>query len=306
MEEATDAQATDAQATRILTVSVYVVWNYLLHLSYWRFQDSWLHDYVKNEDYFKLYGIHLLHLFTVIIYLMAAFKSPGFIETKQKSTEINSPKYCPICKIIRPRRSKHCYQCGKCIIKYDHHCIFTANCIGAHNHRLFILYLIIQLLFLCWSLPLSIYSVHFAFHNLNHIGYLQTFYRFVCFLGISFAFIGLSLLFALHIYLILTNQTTYIFLKKYGLCSKNKKNKNNKNESKYDAKHFEPDYKSNNIISNIILFITNPIPNEWKIGKIHDDITPKSEWLSNKDVFKKNYIDTAGVGCVPIPSFKQD
>eukprot|EP01084_Bolivina_argentea_P192492 330438_1 len=291
-----------AQATRILTIIVYVVWNYLLHLSYWYFEDSWLHYYVKHGNYIKLYGIHILHMFTVALYLYAAYKSPGFIQISKPSNEFNSPKYCPICKIIRPRRSKHCYQCGKCIIKYDHHCIFTANCVGANNHSLFVFYLIIQLLFLSWSFPLSIHSIYYGLTNITTIGYISLFYRFVCCLGISFAAISVCLLFSLHIYLVITNQTTYMYLKKYGICQKKNKNKI------YDSQHFDPDIntQNNSILSNIILFITNPIPNDWTVGKIHDDITPQSEWLSNEDIIKQKYSDMAGVGCVPLPSFKQD
>ena len=136
-----------------------------------------MYYYVKHGNYIKLYGIHILHILTVIIYLFAAFKSPGYVEIKERSTEINSPKYCPICKIIRPRRSKHCYSCQKCIVKYDHHCIFTGNCVGANNHRFFVFYLIVQFLFLCWSSPLSIDSFYYAFYNFS-VGYIQSIYRF--------------------------------------------------------------------------------------------------------------------------------
>ena len=302
-KQSQQTDAGDAKATSILTVIVYLVWNYLLHLTYWHFEDSWLHYYVKHGNYIKLYGIHILHAFTVLIYLFAALRSPGYVSINERSTEVNSPKYCPICKIIRPRRSKHCYSCQKCIVKYDHHCIFTGNCVGASNHRFFVFYLTIQFLFLCWSFPLSIDSIYYSFTNFNDVGYIQSLYRFGCFLGISFAFIGVSLLFLLHIYLIITNQTTYIVLKKYNLCGKKKK-------GSYDSKHFDPDIDEteNSILLNIMRFIANPVPEEWKMGKIHDDITPKDQWLSNEDVLKKSYMQNSGVGCVPLPSFnaKQD
>ena len=171
-------QESNHQATRIVTNITYVIWNYILHLSYWQFQDSWLHYYLQHGHWIKLYGIHILHLVAVILYIYTSFTSPGYIEIKQVSTEIDSPKYCPICKIIRPRRSKHCYECGRCIIKYDHHCTYIANCIGVNNHRLFILTLTIHLFFLSWSCPLSIDALLFAYSNLNKMGYISLWYRF--------------------------------------------------------------------------------------------------------------------------------
>eukprot|EP01083_Nonionella_stella_P078783 215804_1 len=286
-----------AQIAKILTVFVYVIWNYLLHLSYWYFEDSWLHYYVEHGNYFRLYGIHVLHVFTVLLYLCAAFYSPGsVVGIKRTSNVINAPKYCSICKIIRPRRSKHCYQCGQCIIKYDHHCIFTANCVGADNHRLFVFYLFIQIVFLSWSLPLSLDSIHFGIHNVHQIGYIQLTYRCVCCLGITFASIGSVLLFAFHLYLIGTNQTTYMYVKRYGLCGKKSAN------DAYDACHFDPDpaSKNNSILTNMILFSVNRIPDDLRIAKVYDIVPPKP----NKGINK--YLDTQGVGCVPILSFKQD
>ena len=274
-----------------------------MHLTYWYFEDSWLHYYVKHDQFTKLYGIHLLHIVTVFLYLLVAFSSPGFVQIKHYSNERNSPKYCAICKIIRPRRSKHCYECGKCIIKYDHHCIFTANCVGANNHCLFVVYLLIQVLFCCWSWPLSIDSVIFGFGNVEQIGCIQLFYRFICCVAISFASIGLMLLFAFHCYLIVTNQTTYVYLKKYGFCGKRKED----GAAMYDAKHFDPDIAShdNSVLSNIVLFFTEPVPNDWMIGTIHEDITPKSALSISDKISQINYIDS-GVGCVPLPSFKTE
>jgi palmitoyltransferase len=33
-----------------------------------------------------------------------------------------SIRYCFQCQCIKPDRAHHCSICGKCVLKYDHHC----------------------------------------------------------------------------------------------------------------------------------------------------------------------------------------
>nr|XP_053646958.1 palmitoyltransferase Hip14-like [Cherax quadricarinatus] len=50
--------------------------------------------------------------------------------------------FCSTCLVRRPIRSKHCSVCNRCIAKFDHHCPWVGNCIGANNLKYFIGYLI--------------------------------------------------------------------------------------------------------------------------------------------------------------------
>ncbi|XP_034485354.1 probable palmitoyltransferase ZDHHC24 [Drosophila innubila] len=45
---------------------------------------------------------------------------------------------CTHCQMLVPPRAWHCRLCNTCMLKRDHHCNITANCIGHANQRYFI------------------------------------------------------------------------------------------------------------------------------------------------------------------------
>ncbi|KAG8460125.1 hypothetical protein KFE25_014270 [Diacronema lutheri] len=46
---------------------------------------------------------------------------------------------CHTCHVVRPLRAKHCPICGRCVLRYDHHCPWVDNCVAYGNYLSFYL-----------------------------------------------------------------------------------------------------------------------------------------------------------------------
>ncbi|KAL4968337.1 DHHC family palmitoyltransferase [Aspergillus stella-maris] len=58
-------------------------------------------------------------------------------------------RFCRKCQCPKPDRAHHCSTCKRCVLKMDHHCPWLATCVGLHNYKAFLLFLIYTSLF-CW------------------------------------------------------------------------------------------------------------------------------------------------------------
>ncbi|KAK4156338.1 Palmitoyltransferase pfa3 [Chaetomidium leptoderma] len=56
-------------------------------------------------------------------------------------------RFCKKCQARKPDRAHHCSTCRRCVLKMDHHCPWLATCVGLHNQKAFVLFLVYTTLF---------------------------------------------------------------------------------------------------------------------------------------------------------------
>ncbi|NWI65817.1 ZDHC4 palmitoyltransferase, partial [Todus mexicanus] len=95
---------------------------------------------------------HALLAANVGCFLLCSRADPGIITKSNHAALVKVYAYdgvlfqkgvvCPTCDTEKPARSKHCSFCSGCVHRFDHHCVWVNNCIGAFNAGYFFLYLL--------------------------------------------------------------------------------------------------------------------------------------------------------------------
>ncbi len=102
---------------------------------------------------------------------MCSLMQPGYVvstlnwlEVLQIGNEknIDLENFCFYCKVIKSMRTFHCQVCGKCVEKFDHHCVYINNCLGYRNHKYFFLFLLSMLLYIVISIATRVLDFVFV------------------------------------------------------------------------------------------------------------------------------------------------
>ncbi len=104
-------------------------------------------------------------LSTFALYLLAIAAPPGAVTfSRQATLDImeagRRAMVCRTCNTLRPVRSKHCPVCDICVGKFDHHCVWTNNCVGFRNMAIFYSFLAclaLDLCLTCWTCAANLY-----------------------------------------------------------------------------------------------------------------------------------------------------
>ena len=132
---------------------------------------------------------------------------------------------CYYCRAHVKKHSKHCSVCDKCIYDFDHHCRWLNTCVGGRNYRKFFAFMTCALLSIGIQLVVALYLFITYFSNKDEFEakLLRAYgtsspvaYLIFLFIGILYKFLGfvaLANLFGFHVYLYITDQSTYGWLK---------------------------------------------------------------------------------------------
>ncbi|CAI6001654.1 unnamed protein product [Closterium sp. NIES-65] len=104
-------------------------------------------------------------------------------------------RWCPYCRVQQPVRAKHCYDCGRCVLRFDHHCFWVSTCIGLRNHARFWVYLVLECCLTCWSLLICLSAFtapispnHWLEHQLSALAFTALLLPLAVFLAILVCF----------------------------------------------------------------------------------------------------------------------
>lgn len=120
----------------------------------------------------------LASLLSVLFFAVVSLKDPGFVpKTDVPLTELYETSkledVCPDCMSLRPPRARHCQSCSRCVRKFDHHCPWLSNCIGAANHGWFYFFLVcteaVVLLSVYMNLIICLHGVSGSLYPLDMI-----------------------------------------------------------------------------------------------------------------------------------------
>ncbi|VDD77511.1 unnamed protein product [Mesocestoides corti] len=158
--------------------------------------------------------------------LCMLFTDPSISSLMLVQQAKNDWSYCLKCESVRPPRAHHCRRCDICVLRFDHHCTYMAQCVGHANMPYFIR-LLLHVAFCCifftfFNMPFAMRFVYsdwqwwqFILCTFNPLPFMLirwlSFHQFLVCLMTSFcAILGptFALFFAYHMRQVLRNETS--------------------------------------------------------------------------------------------------
>ena len=66
----------------------------------------------------------------------------NYLHLMHERTSDGNVRYCHQCKVFKPDRCHHCSSCGRCILRFDHHCVFINNCVSHYTYKFFLAFIV--------------------------------------------------------------------------------------------------------------------------------------------------------------------
>lgn len=140
----------------------------------------------------------------------------------EPSTEMVLGHWCRVCAVEVATASRHCWECNKCIERFDHHCPWLNTCIGGRNYTSFFITVVALCvvmnitivsaacsIYRCWYPPEHLEGEPFTVHDLEeHITVAVL--LMTCAMCLPVTLLN-SLLLVFHVYLTYKGITSYEF-----------------------------------------------------------------------------------------------
>ncbi|KAJ2879557.1 Palmitoyltransferase, partial [Coemansia aciculifera] len=112
------------------TSQIFVFWSYLGGFTPWTFVVLGVFNVLLHLLYYNYYLAATVPPGHVPIGWEPPRNGANVYELKRDTLK---PRFCRTCKGFKPPRTHHCSDCDKCVLKMDHHCPWTNNCVGFNN-----------------------------------------------------------------------------------------------------------------------------------------------------------------------------
>ncbi|XP_031378077.1 probable protein S-acyltransferase 15 [Punica granatum] len=207
---------------RLLSIPVFAVllqMGFVYYVTVFSFLDDWLGLRTSvgslNAIIFTSLICYCLFSFFVCVLTDPGRVPPSYVpdvedsdvsdqETKQP---VMLPRKCDTCSNYKPPRCHHCRVCKRCVLRMDHHCVWTNNCVGYWNYKAFFILVLSATLGSIYAMVIVVSSAFRRDWESTGHAFPKVFYVICGTLMMSLSLILGSLL-VRHIYLLSHNMTT--------------------------------------------------------------------------------------------------